>query len=496
MAGNWHRIGNISGRDGVGVPQGGAQGEVLVKEGGSDFATSWRKPRYEDIEGMVPASALPQISNEPYVIDSQAAMLNLPAVPGRMAIRTDQGKTYILSELPASTLSNWIELTTTSDVQSVNGKTGNVTVTKADVGLDKVNNTADADKPQATTSTPGLMPSADKTKLNNATAAATASRMVIRDANARASFRQVNLSDMPSSNGHAATKAYVDDEVNRLIAGRTPLSGSSMATNWDNLGGTSQAAVVEGFPTGAPAGAATPAWGMGGVVIRTATSHFVKSPVWEMKHEALGLNYRKQTVTLLSCDPDYMVGFSWERHYHPGTSRWTSWECVGGDTGNIEAKSSLGGGTLDRKTVFVHQAGALYNQNYLPHIRRVANTVYLSGAASPRDADDVSALPTNDGITIGYFRTDSVVPIRHIWIADSHVTQGMNPEGAGVMQGSSKNRWFLNISDYTSAEGMVRFRAGRYGPDVPNSINTWLPFSTSWTAPRVVTWTSSWVSGE
>ena len=485
MAGNWHRIGNISGRDGVGVPQGGAQGEVLVKEGGSDFATSWRKPRYEDIEGMVPASALPQISNEPYVIDSQAAMLNLPAVPGRMAIRTDQGKTYILSELPASTLSNWIELTTTSDVQSVNGKTGNVTVTKADVGLDKVNNTADADKPQATTSTPGLMPAADKTKLNNATAAATASRMVIRDANARASFRQVNLSDMPSSNGHAATKAYVDDEFNRLIAGRTPLSGSSMATNWDNLGGTSQAAVVEGFPTGAPAGAASIAWGMGGVVVRTASDHFVKSPVWEMKHEVLGLNYRKQTAKLLSCDPDYMIGFTWERYYHPGKSRWSGWTCVAGDTGAIS--SSPASSAQTRGTVFRHRGNEYLYSASSPHsIRRTVNTVYLSGAATPAAQADLGEIQSNSGLQLGWFTPSRGWPIAAIWLADD----GEGYSTHRIHNGSSKNRWMSRFE-----EGRILL-ATRYGPDVPNSLNTWLPFGLSWPAPRVVTWTSSWVSGE
>ena len=213
MAGNWHRIGNISGRDGVGVPQGGAQGEVLIKEGGTDFATAWRQISYEEIAGKVPASALPQISNEPYVVDSESAMLNLPAVPGRMAIRTDEGKTFVLSQLPASTLENWVELTTTSDVQSVNSKTGNVVLTKADVGLDKVNNTADADKPQATASTPGLMSAADKKKLDDATASATANRVVLRDANGRTALRQLSLTDAPSAATHAVTKNYADGLV-------------------------------------------------------------------------------------------------------------------------------------------------------------------------------------------------------------------------------------------------------------------------------------------
>lgn len=95
-------------------------------------------------------------------------MLNLPAVAGRMAIRTDIGKTFVLAEEPASVLENWIELQTSSAVESVNGRTGNVEVTKADVGLGNVDNTADADKPLATQEVPGLLPPEDKKKLDEA----------------------------------------------------------------------------------------------------------------------------------------------------------------------------------------------------------------------------------------------------------------------------------------------------------------------------------------
>lgn len=52
-------------------------------------------------------------------------------------------------------------------VTSVASKTGAVTLVKADVGLGNVDNTADASKPVATTSTNGLMSAADKTKLDD-----------------------------------------------------------------------------------------------------------------------------------------------------------------------------------------------------------------------------------------------------------------------------------------------------------------------------------------
>ena len=217
MSGDFHKIGNIKGANGVGVPEGGQRGQVLRKVGDTDFATGWGSVNYADVEGKVPKSALPDLGIAPMPVKSEAEMLNLPAVVGNMAIRTDLGKTFVLMEEPASTLSNWLELVTTSDVQSVNGQTGNVQLTKADVGLSKVDNTADSDKPEATTSVRGLMPAADKAKLNNATSAATASRLAIRDSAGRISFKQVTLSDAPTGNGHAATKSYVDTEVGQRV---------------------------------------------------------------------------------------------------------------------------------------------------------------------------------------------------------------------------------------------------------------------------------------
>ena len=217
MSGDFHKIGNIKGANGVGVPEGGQRGQVLRKVGDTDFATGWGSVNYADVEGKVPKSALPDLGIAPMPVKSEAEMLNLPAVVGNMAIRTDLGKTFVLMEEPASTLSNWLELVTTSDVQSVNGQTGNVQLTKADVGLSKVDNTADSDKPEATTSVRGLMPAADKAKLNNATSSATASRLAIRDSAGRISFKQVTLSDAPTSNAQAATKSYVDTEVGQRV---------------------------------------------------------------------------------------------------------------------------------------------------------------------------------------------------------------------------------------------------------------------------------------
>ena len=217
MSGDFHKIGNIKGANGVGVPEGGQRGQVLRKVGDTDFATGWGSVNYADVEGKVPKSALPDLGIAPMPVKSEAEMLNLPAVVGNMAIRTDLGKTFVLMEEPASTLSNWLELVTTSDVQSVNGQTGNVQLTKADVGLSKVDNTADSDKPEATTSVRGLMSAADKAKLNNATAVSYANRMVMRDASGGVRHKYVTIDNAPTNNSDAATKSYVDTETSKRV---------------------------------------------------------------------------------------------------------------------------------------------------------------------------------------------------------------------------------------------------------------------------------------
>lgn len=206
----FEKIGNLRGADGKGVPVGGTQGQILKKIGNTDFATAWSTLNYSEIGGKVPAEALPPIGNATFPVDSEAKMLALAAVPGNMAIRTDLGKTFVLAQAPASTKANWVEMLTASDVKSVNGKVGAVVLTKADVGLGNVSNTADADKPVATQSTPGLFSAADKTKLDRATSSSSTGTLVSRDDNGDSTFGMVTLTKAPTANGHTATKAYVD----------------------------------------------------------------------------------------------------------------------------------------------------------------------------------------------------------------------------------------------------------------------------------------------
>ena len=104
-------------------------------------------------DGKIPASQLPAIAiKDTFTVASQAAMLALTAQRGDMAIRTDSGRTYVLASDTPTTLADWKEITAASSapVTSVAGRTGAITLTKADVGLTNVDNTADTAKPVST----------------------------------------------------------------------------------------------------------------------------------------------------------------------------------------------------------------------------------------------------------------------------------------------------------------------------------------------------------
>ena len=90
-----------------------------------------------DSNGKLVDSVIPKVAlTNTFVVASEAAMLALStAQEGDVAVRTDLNKTYILKTTGYSTLANWQELLTPTDkVQSVNGKTGTVTVSLSDLG--------------------------------------------------------------------------------------------------------------------------------------------------------------------------------------------------------------------------------------------------------------------------------------------------------------------------------------------------------------------------
>ena len=86
-------------------------------------------------DGKLSDSVIPAIAiSEPHTVANEKEMLALTAQIGDIAIRTDGTGTWILKQAPASTLANWVQLKAPTDtVTSVNGKTGNVTLTTSDV---------------------------------------------------------------------------------------------------------------------------------------------------------------------------------------------------------------------------------------------------------------------------------------------------------------------------------------------------------------------------
>lgn len=80
-------------------------------------------------DGVLSSSIIPPVKvNHTWVVDSESEMLALNAAVGDFAVRTDTSVTYVLKDLPASNIDNWILLSSPTDgVTSWNGQTGAVT---------------------------------------------------------------------------------------------------------------------------------------------------------------------------------------------------------------------------------------------------------------------------------------------------------------------------------------------------------------------------------
>jgi hypothetical protein len=105
------------------------------------------------VAGVIPTAQIPAVALVAYLgtAANQAAMLAKVGQPGDWINRTDTGTTWQITGADPTVLGNWTEmLYPASPVQSVAGRTGAVTLAKADVGLPLVDNTSDAGKPVST----------------------------------------------------------------------------------------------------------------------------------------------------------------------------------------------------------------------------------------------------------------------------------------------------------------------------------------------------------
>ena len=99
-----------------------------------DVGTSSGNVPILDSNGKLNASVIPALAiTDVYTCATEAAMLALDAQKGDICVRTDNNTIYILSQTPASTLANWIPIEIPMIITSVNGKTGAVVLTGADI---------------------------------------------------------------------------------------------------------------------------------------------------------------------------------------------------------------------------------------------------------------------------------------------------------------------------------------------------------------------------
>lgn len=87
-----------------------------------------------DVDGKLPLGQIPAIAiNDTFVVADEAAMLALTAQRGDVAIRTDLNKSFILATDDPTQVGSWRELLSTSYVLSVDGLTGAVRLSHAEI---------------------------------------------------------------------------------------------------------------------------------------------------------------------------------------------------------------------------------------------------------------------------------------------------------------------------------------------------------------------------
>ncbi len=254
------------------------------------------------IDGKIPSNQIPAISfQSATVVSSQAAMLALSsAIAGSIAIRTDVSKNFVLSALPSSTLSNWIELATPSSVTSVNGSAGpNVVLTTNEISEGannkyytdaRVRNALSATSPltynastgtfsisAASASNNGYLTSSDFTTFNNKQNTLIAGTDYLApNGSAIALTNFPTLNQNTTGNAATATKLAATKNINgvpfdgsasiNIDADANTLTGNTLASNVTNSSLTGVGTITSGVWSGT-----TIAIAKGGTGATTAT---------------------------------------------------------------------------------------------------------------------------------------------------------------------------------------------------------------------------------
>ena len=192
--------------------------------------------------GIIPSNQLPPVTlSSTSVVGSDADMVALSsATVGSIAIRTDLNKNYVLSASPASTLSNWVELLTpAAPVQTVNGYTGTVNLSKSDIGLSNVENTNDIAKPVSNATRTALDLKLDASKVGVASGVASLNALgkVPTDQIPAISFSSVKVlgseSEMLSLSSAVVGSVVIRTDVNKNFV--LAVANSAIRSNWIEL---------------------------------------------------------------------------------------------------------------------------------------------------------------------------------------------------------------------------------------------------------------------
>lgn len=205
-----------------------------------DTGTSEGNVPVINANGKIDTSILPALAiTDTFTAANESEMLALSADKGDVCIRTDLSKTYILKQAPVSTLANWAEIVSPADaVQSVNNKTGVVTLNYSDVGAVGANTAiTGATKTKITYDSKGLV-----------TSGADLSASDIPDISATYETKS-NKSDsytQSSSSTYATSKALVDGLATKAALARFT---ATIGTSWteESTGLYTQEVTIEGI---------------------------------------------------------------------------------------------------------------------------------------------------------------------------------------------------------------------------------------------------------
>lgn len=144
-------LGNLDNTSDANKPISSATLTALSSKADASAVSTALGAKADLVGGKIVSSQLSSLSiSQPFPVANQAAMLALTAERGDIAIRADNGKTFVLSTDNPGTLADWIEMPATGVITSVNGQTGIVILGKTDIGLGNVDNTSDMAKPVST----------------------------------------------------------------------------------------------------------------------------------------------------------------------------------------------------------------------------------------------------------------------------------------------------------------------------------------------------------